>query len=890
MLIVIKVGVFVLDRVEQTLTKRIIETEIIPPGKIKCYITGKIKKDTPEEHVRQRVVRSLVEEYGYDKEDIQLEFKIKMASASKKADIAIFEQSKTHKQENVILIVEAKREDIKPSDKEEGIEQLKSYMSASINCRFGMWVGSEVVVFEKVQNERHTYDYIESVDIPREGIGESNLTFDLLVPATDGLRDVFKRCHNYIHTNQGISKDQAFHEFLKLIFCKVHDERESYELDFYITNEEKRSEIGQRKLKKRIDYLFYDVKETYDYIFEPQEKIQLEKRVLAYIVGELQKYTLIGTESDYKGEAYEEIVGSNLRGDKGEFFTPRNLCEMAVEMVFSLIPKNQILKMKILDPACGTGGFLKTVVDHHRKLVHKEESRKYKDDTELLHSVNDRVRNICNKKIYGIDFNPLLVRAGQMNLVMHGDGSSNIFHANSLVSRSEWKEDVRKHVNFNDFDIIFTNPPFGENLSYDDPYILDSYELSIHESKSRRSSMAPEQLFFEKCYQFLKEGGYLVIVAPDNVLSNPGLKFMRRWLLTKFDIIASIYLPEEMFEPSVGSQTSLAIFQKKKGRLSNSERSLEDIDVYNVFMAIANKIGHDKRGDPIILRDELGNEIYQKIERPLIKKTFDGKIEIKTIESDEPVLNDDLPFITEGFKEWLNDNNVIINKFSFMNIPSEYLLTGENRLDATYYNKEGFIVRKILKDSGVSLKPISDYTSNVFNPPPIKRVYTDDLNIGTKYMLPSEMFDFIWNPKKYVIADKMPDIDDWFIKDGWIIVTQSGDAGKPFYVTDSLKNVVLSQNAIRIVPKNGEYSGFLYAYLSTYLGQTLLKKDKFGVTVKHIRPHHVSSVIVPDIDKEKQKEIHKKIKEAFKLREKANKLIKESQETIYAELGIKNEH
>ncbi len=873
--------------VEQILVKRSGETEIIPPGRIKCYITGKTKKDTPEEHVRQRVVRSLVEEYGYEKKDIQLEFKIKMASASKKADIAIFEKDQKHKQENVFLIVEAKREDIKPSDREDGIEQLKSYMSASINCKFGMWVGSEVMVFEKVENERNSYDYVESVDIPREGVTASNLTFDLLVPATDGLRDVFKRCHNYIHTNQGISKDQAFHEFLKLIFCKVHDERESYELDFYITNEEIRSELGQRKLKKRIDFLFLDVKETYDYIFEPQEKIQLEKRVLAYIVGELQKYTLIGTESDYKGEAYEEIVGSNLRGDKGEFFTPRNLCEMAVEMVFSLIPKKEILKMKILDPACGTGGFLKTVVDHHRKLVQEEESRKYKDDTELLHSVNERVKSICNKKVYGIDFNPLLVRAGQMNLVMHGDGSSNIFHANSLVSPSEWKKDVRKAVHYEDFDIIFTNPPFGENLSYDDPYILDSYELSIHESKSRRNSMPPEQLFFEKCYQFLKPDGYLVIVAPDNVLSNPGLKFMRRWLLTKFNIIASVYLPEEMFEPSVGSQTSLTIFKKKKGRLSAKEKELKDIDIYNVFMAIAKKIGHDKRGDPIILRDEIGNEIYQKVKRPFIKKTFDGKIEIDTVESDEAVLDDDLPFITQGFKEWLNDNHVLIKKFSFTNIPSDYLLSGENRLDATYYNKDAFVVRKLLKDSGVPLKTVDYYSEDVFNRPPIKRAFTDDLNIGTPYMQPSEMFDFIWDAKKYVIEDKMNKIEDWHIKDEWIVVTQSGNAGKPFFVTEKLENIVLSQNAIRIVPKEGVYSGFLYAYLSTYLGQTLIKKDKFGVTVKHIMPHHVSSVPVPNIDEDKQKIIHNKIKKAFELREEANELIKDCKEMIYEELGLK---
>jgi type I restriction enzyme M protein len=98
--------------------------------------------------------------------------------------------------------------------------------------------------------------------------------------------------------------------------------------------------------------------------------------------------------------------------------------------------------------------------------------------------------------------------------------------------------------------------------------------------------------------------------------------------------------------------------KKKKGRLSGKEKELSDIDVYNVFMAIATRIGHDKRGFPIILRDESGNEIYRKIERQLIKKTFDGKTNIENIESDEAVLDDDLPFITQKFKDWLNKNNV----------------------------------------------------------------------------------------------------------------------------------------------------------------------------------------------------------------------------------------
>ncbi len=115
--------------------------EVIPPGKIKCFITGKLRKDTAEERVRQDVARSLVEEYGYDKSDIDIEFPIKMGRAKKRADIVIFSENEEHTQENIYLIVEVKTEDIKPSDLKEGIGQLESYIAASFNSAFALWMG-----------------------------------------------------------------------------------------------------------------------------------------------------------------------------------------------------------------------------------------------------------------------------------------------------------------------------------------------------------------------------------------------------------------------------------------------------------------------------------------------------------------------------------------------------------------------------------------------------------------------------------------------------------------------------------------------------------------------------------------------------------------------------
>jgi len=179
-----------------------------------------------------------------------------------------------------------------------------------------------------------------------------------LIPAVS-LRDVFRRSHNYIYANQGLPKDQAFHELLKLIFCKVHDEQTTeHEMLFDVASDEQRSEMGQRRLCARIGELFNRVKERHPYIFDPNDRMRLDNRVLAYIVSELRRYSLLQTTTDIKGEAYQEIVRANLRGARGEFFTPPNICQMAVEAVVMTYPQDRWLSLKVLDPACGTGGFL----------------------------------------------------------------------------------------------------------------------------------------------------------------------------------------------------------------------------------------------------------------------------------------------------------------------------------------------------------------------------------------------------------------------------------------------------------------------------------------------------------------------------------------------------
>jgi type I restriction enzyme M protein len=251
-----------------------------------------------------------------------------------------------------------------------------------------------------------------------------------------------------------------------------------------------------------------------------------------------------------------------------------------------------------------------------------------------------------------------------MNMVMAGDGHANIFHVNSLaypnwehpeeiekinasVSRSlsEMKDldnaygsDAREK-----FDMVFTNPPFGAKVKVEQE-IASQYHLSAY-------SDAPEVLFIEACYNFLKPGGKMAIVLPDGILGNPNTLPVREWILDKYKILASVDLAVEAFLPQVGVQASLLFLQKK----TEVERQLaqDSAKDYDVFMAIAEKLGKDRRGIPIFQRDEDGAEMLFDVETKYVVHKKDGSSEVKVRKEKLKQLDDDLPSISKAYSNFL---------------------------------------------------------------------------------------------------------------------------------------------------------------------------------------------------------------------------------------------
>lgn len=411
----------------------------VPDGKLLDFLSAQLVNDTPEEYVRQNIEKALIRQYRFPREDCEPEFSIKVGSSNKRVDIVVFYEGKPHKQENTYILVETKKAKTNPHGKKDGIEQLKSYMASCLNAKYGLWTnGDERYCFVKHEKEGN-FIFEEIAEIPTYGQSELDIMKperkNLQIATADNLLFAFRRCHNYISGNAGMHKTDAFWELLKVIFAKIEDER-SNEINFYVTPKELKNATSAIPTKARIQRLFQSrVVAKYPTIFNSDEtkNIELSSDVLAYVVSQLQSYSLLASPVDVKGIAYEEIVGSNLRGDRGEFFTPRNACRMAVEM---LDPQPE---ERVIDPACGTGGFLITAMNHALEVQRKNEIELWADPIDpTSYEIQElfRKRNeYLSSCVFGLDINPSLVRAAKMNMVMNNDGAGGLIEKIVYLTR-----------------------------------------------------------------------------------------------------------------------------------------------------------------------------------------------------------------------------------------------------------------------------------------------------------------------------------------------------------------------------------------------------------------------------------------------------------------------
>lgn len=656
---------------------------VLGENEMVCSLTNRVVKATEKEMTLQSMIAMMAEEYGFASEDMERDFKVKYEdqergkTKTQKVDLAVFNAGHAHDADELIrFVIVAKDAKVKPNDKKAGVEATTDNILCATDCEFACWTNGEDLQYVHACEDDFGQVTCEAIsDFPGEGQTLADLEAQgeramPRKPANESLVKTFKRCHDYIYGNEGMKKT-AFWELLNLIFCKLYDEKRrfsdakegiSYRRRFWVGVKEQNTKEGQAAVAARIKGIFEDLKESHIFkdVFDGSEQINLSDRGLAYVASELAKYSFLDATVDVKGTAYETIVSNTLKQEAGQFFTPRNIIKCMVEMM------DPDQNTRVLDPACGSGGFLVMVLDHVRRKIAKNLYPDL-DDVRLeakcnSPEVNEAVREYAEKMIFGFDFDPDLKKAARMNMVMAGDGHSNIYNINSLDYPHGSKPDVPliaqavnqsiahsadKDFKFGTsddnaqgrFDMVFTNPPFGTKVEVDQE-IAERYELN---------SKAPEVLFIEACYNFLKPGGKMAIVLPDGILGNPNTESVRLWILKHFKLIASVDLPVETFLPQVGVQASLLFLQKK----TDAEMlvPIEDED-YDVFMAIVEQVGKDRRGVPVYEKDDDGAEILFEHTKKWLSIAENGREIVKQRKERIKHLADDLPKVAKAYAEF----------------------------------------------------------------------------------------------------------------------------------------------------------------------------------------------------------------------------------------------
>jgi type I restriction enzyme M protein len=582
------------------------ENIFIKEGYIKDRATGKlvdIRK--PEEVVRQGYEKELHEDYGYAYEQMDIEVAIQrgeknsLKNKNERADIVVYEttdKTKRDQSNDIWGIIETKR----PTRKE-GVKQLMSYMSASSAC-WGVWTnGSDIeYLYRDPKTGKVKQEFVFQIPKNGETFEDIGRISKKELQPSNNLKTVFHRLLNMLYANTNISrKEKLGAEMIRLIFCKIIDEKYDQEAlpKFRVGFEENPKDVA-----KRIKDLFEQAKEDFgsNGVFDKNEEIKLDAKSIAYVVGQLEKYSLMKTQKDVVGDAFEVFAESKLVGEKGEFFTPREVVKMAVKITDPQPGET------IVDPACGSGGFLIYALEH---VWHEmEKQTKYRGMSEA--QFTEAKKTIAEKCFFGIDKESDLVKIAKAYMAIIGDGKSGLVSDNTLHQPEDYNPKAKELFvedeetnKLKEFDVVLSNPPFGSKIKVikEDAKYFDLGHIwkktgGTFIKTGKEKPTEPQVLFVERCLQFCKDGGKVAIVLPETYFHAPKVKYVLDYLLKGNNILSIIDLPHNTFRPYCNAKTLLIVLEK--GRPQQEE----------ITMAVCEQIGHDHNGQPIYRFDAEKNE------------------------------------------------------------------------------------------------------------------------------------------------------------------------------------------------------------------------------------------------------------------------------------------
>lgn len=530
----------------------------------------------PEEKVRAEYYFDLLEKYHYPAKRVELETEMPARVPRFFADIVIYEDDAKKKP---YIVVECKKDGISDAEFEQATKQAIGNARV-LHAPFAICVAGntrramETAEWNDKEPEKAT---ITDIPISYGKIEEYRFKkgdpdWDLKTLDKSELKRALEKSHNTLWAGGKRNPTVAFDELCKIIFVKIRDEKRGRKTgeyyDFQIKTHEKAESVY-----KRLDAIYQEAKQKDPEVFK--ESLKIDPEELYTVVGHLQSVSLNKTDLDTKGVAFEQFMEDFFKGKSGQYFTPREIVSFAVKMMDI---KNDDL---VLDPACGSGGFLLHALDEVRKQA---EEFNENDEAEKYRFWHDFAQN----NLFGIEINDSIARVAKMNMIIHDDGHTNVIGFDALEDVGKMTEKNRGFEK-NRFDVIVTNPPFGANVKRSEHPYLEKFTLGQNGKKSR-DNQKTEILFIERCIDFLKAGtGQMAIVLPDGILTNSSLQYVRDFIMERAQILAVVSLPQFAFAHFGAGVKSSIVFIRRKGEK-------EKLGKYKIFMAIADHVGYEATG------------------------------------------------------------------------------------------------------------------------------------------------------------------------------------------------------------------------------------------------------------------------------------------------------
>ncbi|MCX6344776.1 MAG: restriction endonuclease subunit M [Armatimonadetes bacterium] len=540
----------------------------------------------PEEQVRAEYWAELIFRCGYEPARIGIEVTVPDRTPKDAADLVVFTDDARMRP---FAVLECKRDGVTDAEFAQAVEQA---------CGNGTWAKFRAVYVGVIAGQtRRFLDFTERygvlereaniiADMPRQYGKPEEWRFrkgtseDIQPVSKESLIATINKCHKTLWGGGRLSPPMAFGELCKLLFVKIQDEKtprkngEPYE--FQIKTHE-----PSRQLAERIKGIYDIAKKKDPLVFT--DTIRIDDDTLRTLVSHMESVSFNKTDLDTKGVAFEQFMDGFFKGNFGQYFTPREIIAFAVEM---MNPKSDEL---VIDPACGSGGFLLYALDHVRRAATDYHVPGTNEHYNHWHE-------FAQRNLYGIEINDEIARVAKMNMILHDDGHSNIAGEDAL-DRLERMRERTGNNGFSDgrFDLILTNPPFGSQINLTErPYLPDFYLGNQEDAKGKRrprKNQKTEILFIERVWEFLKPGtGRAAVVLPDGILTNSSLQYVRDFMLERFKLLAVVSLPQTAFAHfGAGVKASVVFLRRRAADEKPSDNEA-------IFMAAPEKIGYDATG------------------------------------------------------------------------------------------------------------------------------------------------------------------------------------------------------------------------------------------------------------------------------------------------------